>query len=83
MQTAARAASSTARSRSRSPNGSLPFVRANPRESHDLSWATIGTASVDCTRPPSSAGTMRGRAVRRASAQGELNPWWWTAPSST
>ncbi|CAM5320182.1 hypothetical protein SVIOM342S_01032 [Streptomyces violaceorubidus] len=72
MQTAARAASSTARLRSRSPNGSLPLVRANWTRPTTVSWATIGTASVDCTRPPSSAGTARGRAVR-ASAQGELN----------
>ena len=66
MQTAARAASSTARSRSRSPNGSLPFVRANCASPTTVSWATIGTASVDCTRPPSSRGTV----LRPGGAQG-------------
>ncbi len=73
MQTAARAASSTASARSRSPNGSLPFVRENWTSPTTVSCATIGTASVDWMRPPSSAGTCCGRAVRRAFAQGELN----------
>ena len=47
MQTAARAASSTASARSRSPNGSLPLVRENWARPTTVSWATIGTASVD------------------------------------
>lgn len=47
MQTAARAASSVASARSRSPKGSLPFVRENWTRPTTVSWATIGTASVD------------------------------------
>lgn len=72
MQTAARAASSTATARSRSPKGSLPFVRENWASPTTVSCATIGTTSVDCTRssdPPPSISL--GRAVRRASAPGE------------
>ena len=79
MQTAARAASSTASAVSRSPNGSLPFVREN--------WASPTTVSLGDHRDgegglhhraqlrPSSLsrpGTIWAWAVRRASAQGEL-----------
>lgn len=72
MHTAARAASSTATARSRSPKGSLPLVRENCASPTTVSWATIGTTSVDWTRssgPPPSI--SRGRAVRRASAPGD------------
>ncbi len=80
MQTAARAARSTARAVSRSPNGSLPFVRENCTSPTTVSRATIGTASVECTTAPSSARSSFSRpgmicacAVRSAPAHGELN----------
>lgn len=47
-----------------------------------MSWATIGTASVDCTNPMSSPGTASTWPERRAIAQGEPNGKRWTEPSA-